>query len=88
MTAFGWSMVDAVSQLLEREEREAVRGDLAECGEGPGQALLDVLGWWCGDTYSIGRVGGHGLRRLALHCRARCCCWGYRFRLVRRISGC
>ena len=44
MTTLGWSMVDAVSQLLERDEREAVRGDLAESGESAGQALMDVLG--------------------------------------------
>ena len=44
MTTLGWSMVDAVSQLLERDEREAVRGDLAESGAGPREALLDVLG--------------------------------------------
>jgi hypothetical protein len=44
MTTIGWSMVDVVSQLLERDEREAVCGDLAESGEGPGQALLDVFG--------------------------------------------
>jgi hypothetical protein len=29
---------------LEREEREAVRGDLAESGAGPSEALLDVFG--------------------------------------------
>ena len=38
MTMLGWSMVDAVSQLLESDEREAVRGDLAESGESAGQA--------------------------------------------------
>ncbi len=26
MTALGWSIVDVVAQLLERDEREAVRG--------------------------------------------------------------
>lgn len=44
MTAPGWSMVDVVAQLLERDEREAVCGDLAESGVSSGQALLDVLG--------------------------------------------
>jgi hypothetical protein len=44
MTSFGWSLVDAVSQLLERDEREAVRGDLAEAGESAWQGLRDVLG--------------------------------------------
>jgi hypothetical protein len=40
----GWRLVDAVSQLLERDEREAVRGDLAEAGESAWQSLLEVLG--------------------------------------------
>jgi hypothetical protein len=44
MTALGWSVVDVVAQLLERDEREAVCGDLAEAGESSGQALMDVLG--------------------------------------------
>jgi hypothetical protein len=44
MTALGWSVVDVVAQLLERDEREAVCGDLAESGESSRQALLDVLG--------------------------------------------
>jgi hypothetical protein len=44
MTGIGWSLVDFVSQLLERDEREAVRGDLAEAGENAWQGLLDVLG--------------------------------------------
>ena len=37
MTALGWSMVDVVAQLLERDEREAVCGDLAESGESSGR---------------------------------------------------
>ena len=44
MTGIGWSLVDVVAQLLERDEREAVQGDLAEAGESAWQALLDVLG--------------------------------------------
>lgn len=40
----GWSLVDVLSQLLERDEREAVRGDLVEAGEGAWPALCDVLG--------------------------------------------
>ena len=44
MTTIGWSMVDAVSQLLERDEREAVRGDLAESGESAEQAFMELLG--------------------------------------------
>jgi hypothetical protein len=44
MTSIGWSLVDVASQLLGREEREAVRGDLAEAGEGAWQSLLAVSG--------------------------------------------
>ena len=44
MTALGWSLVDVVAQLLERDEREAVLGDLVEAGESGWQALLGVLG--------------------------------------------
>jgi hypothetical protein len=40
----GWTLVDFVSQLLERDEREAVQGDLAEAGESEWQGLLAVLG--------------------------------------------
>jgi hypothetical protein len=40
----GWTLVEFVSQLLEREEREAVQGDLAEAGESGWQAAADVLG--------------------------------------------
>ena len=36
--------MDIVSRLLERDEREAVRGDLVEAGESAWQGLLDVLG--------------------------------------------
>lgn len=39
-----WWLVDIVSQGLEPDERDAVRGDLAECGETGGQALCQVLG--------------------------------------------
>jgi hypothetical protein len=36
--------VEAAAQLLQRDEREAVLGDLAEAGEGTRQALFGVLG--------------------------------------------
>jgi hypothetical protein len=39
-----WQLVDAVAQLLEGTEREAVKGDLIEAGVGAWGALLDVLG--------------------------------------------
>src|ERR1700677_5325752 len=35
---------DLVSHLLERDERDAVQGDLLESGENPWQSLLSVLG--------------------------------------------
>jgi hypothetical protein len=37
-------LFDLVSHLLERDERDAVRGDLLESGESPWQSLLAVLG--------------------------------------------
>ena len=39
MIRLWWWLVDIVSQGLEPDERDAVRGDLAECGETGGQAL-------------------------------------------------
>lgn len=44
MTGIGWSLVGVVSRLLEREEREAVLGDVLEAGESAWQGLLGVLG--------------------------------------------
>jgi hypothetical protein len=43
MTGVSWSLVDVVAQLLERDEREAVLGDLVEAGESGWQALPGVL---------------------------------------------
>ena len=40
----GWRLVDLASRLLERNEREAVLGDLTETREPPGPALMGVLG--------------------------------------------
>jgi hypothetical protein len=44
MTRICWWLVDRLSRLLEPDEREAVRGDLAESGESGRQALRGVLG--------------------------------------------
>jgi len=44
MNRFSWWLVDLVSRGLDRDERDAVRGDLAESGETGGQALYQVLG--------------------------------------------
>lgn len=44
MSRLCWWLVDVVSRALEAGERDAVRGDLAECGEAGGAALRDVLG--------------------------------------------
>jgi hypothetical protein len=50
-----WRLVELVSRMLESDEREAVRGDLAESGDAAGPALRQVLGlvvrrqmslWW------------------------------------------
>src|SRR5262249_10632498 len=39
-----WSLALWLSSTLERTEREAVVGDLAECGESGGRALVNVVG--------------------------------------------
>jgi hypothetical protein len=44
MNRIGWPLVEIASKLLEREEREAVLGDLLELNESAGQALRDVMG--------------------------------------------
>jgi hypothetical protein len=44
MARICWSLVEIVSRLLDERERDVVRGDLAECGSRPGQALGEVLG--------------------------------------------
>src|SRR5712692_2650362 len=44
MNRICWWLVDAVSLALEPSERDAVRGDFAESGEGGADALVDVLG--------------------------------------------
>ena len=44
MIRIGWWLADAASQLLEPQERDAVRGDLAECRVGGWRALIEVLG--------------------------------------------
>ena len=44
MTRVCWRLVDILSRMLDADERQAVRGDLAESGECIGRALRDVLG--------------------------------------------
>jgi hypothetical protein len=44
MTGMAWSLVEAAAQLLERDEREAVLGDLMETEAGPSRSLLEVFG--------------------------------------------
>ena len=44
MTMIGWPLVEIASRLLQRDEREAVLGDLAEANQGAWRGLLDVLG--------------------------------------------
>jgi hypothetical protein len=39
-----WWLVDSLSRMLDASEREAVRGDLMESGEGAGLAAWNVLG--------------------------------------------
>lgn len=44
MTGWHRSLVEAAAQFLERDEREAVLGDLAESGESASRALWGVIG--------------------------------------------
>jgi hypothetical protein len=44
MTGINWSLVEVASQLLERDECEAVLGDMVEAGASAWHGLLDVLG--------------------------------------------
>jgi len=44
MTGISWRAVDLLCQMLEPDERAAVRGDLTESGETGGRALVGVLG--------------------------------------------
>lgn len=44
MTNFCWRLVDLLSRMLKRDERDAVLGDQAESGVSGGQALRDLLG--------------------------------------------
>ncbi len=44
MIRISWRLVDVVSRLLDPDERDAVRGDLAESGVTGAKALLDLLG--------------------------------------------
>ena len=44
MNGIGWPLVEHSSKLLERDEREAVLGDLLESNESAWQGLLDVFG--------------------------------------------
>ena len=43
-TRIGWRLEEVVSRLLERDEREAVQGDLAESGDSPWEGLAAVAG--------------------------------------------
>lgn len=43
MTRIGWWLVDVLSRMLDADERQAVRGDLAESGESVIRAIRDVL---------------------------------------------
>ena len=44
VTNSNWSLAEIAAQLLERDEREAVLGDLAEAREGSSEKLFGVLG--------------------------------------------
>jgi hypothetical protein len=44
MSATGWSIVQTAARLLERDECDAVLGDLLEAGDGAWNGLLDVVG--------------------------------------------
>ena len=44
MTRVCWWLVEIVSRTLDPDEREAVRGDLAELGQPAGRVLVEVAG--------------------------------------------
>jgi hypothetical protein len=44
VTSANWFLVESAAQLLKRDEREAVLGDLAESGEGLWQGIAGVCG--------------------------------------------
>jgi hypothetical protein len=44
MNGIGWPLVESCAQLLARDEREAVLGDLLEAGEGAVQAIFGIFG--------------------------------------------
>jgi hypothetical protein len=44
MMGVDWTLAEAAAQLLERDERDAVMGDLEEAGESAWSGLLGVLG--------------------------------------------
>lgn len=44
MTLICWRLVDLLSRMLEPDERDAVRGDVAESGETAARALRELLG--------------------------------------------
>jgi hypothetical protein len=44
MSRLCWWLVDFVSRALHPDERDAVRGDIAESGDSAGRALLDLTG--------------------------------------------
>jgi hypothetical protein len=47
MASLHWSLVEVAARLLERDEREAVLGDLVESCETPWRSLCGVLGVVC-----------------------------------------
>jgi hypothetical protein len=44
MTQVSWRLIEALSRMLDADERQAVRGDLAESGVSVGAAVRDLLG--------------------------------------------
>jgi hypothetical protein len=44
MSGLGWRLVETISKLLERDDREAIQGDLLEAGESPWKAAVEVAG--------------------------------------------
>jgi hypothetical protein len=65
MTRIGWRLVDILSGMLSADERQAVRGDLAESGQGVARAIRDVsdlvvrrqIGLWMGWQPWLALVG-------------------------------
>lgn len=70
MSRAPWPLVELAARLLERQEREAVLGDLTESGDNTSQAIFGVLGLAARRNAELWKaLGSRGLGHSAWHCR-------------------